>query len=103
MNGIRTSTLHGFLHAGVSNNQLPVIQDVMTHEFVDEIGRNPAESAISSFVLLKLLQRLGKTMRDLNIFSPDLAHKFYVMIFGYAECRVAIDRFHHKTHNPEDF
>jgi len=60
----RAAPLHGFLHASVRNDQLAVIQDVMTHQFMDKIRGEG---------LRRLLVQEAKTYKEekLRVYAAD--------------------------------
>ena len=99
----RAAPLHGFLHASVGDDELAIIEDIMAHEFVDEICGNPAEATICLLVCLKLCERFRQTMRDLNVLAPDFAHELHVMIAWHAQRRPRIHGFQHQPNHVGNF
>ena len=80
----------------MSHDQPSVVEHVVTHQPVDEIGDLPVE-----FFRLggELRERFGQAVRDLHVLSPQLAHQFDVVIPRHAE---RLPGGHHVHHQPQN-
>ena len=76
----------------MSDYQFSIVEHVVTDESIDKVSHVLFEFRRFTF---ELLERLGKTMCDLNIPSTKFAHQFRIVISRHRE-RVA--RFVHTNH-----
>ncbi len=92
----RAPSLHLLLHPGVSDNELAVVEDVVAHEAVEEVGQFPLERDADRFGQCgDLGERVGQAVGDLHILAPELPHELQVVVAWYAQ-RCAMD--HHVPH-----
>ena len=69
----RAPPLHLRLHPGVGDDQLAVVEDVVAHQAVEELGQFLAErrpNVVGQGV--DLGQRFGQPVRDLHVLAPEL-------------------------------
>ncbi len=99
----RPPALHVFFHPGMGNDELAVVQNVMTDESIEE--PNDRFRASGSRFLgkrVELVQRGGKPMGDPDVLAPELFLELDVVVPRDAERRPCRDHVHHKRQDVQD-
>ena len=81
----------------MGDDQIPVVQDVVADEAVQEIRNLPDE--LRRFIF-QLLQGPGEAVGDVDVLAPQLADQLHVVVSGNGQGGPRLDHAHHQ---PEDF
>jgi len=95
----RPSALHRLLHAGVGDDELPVIEDVVRDETV-----NPLHDLASELgrLAVELLERFGEAVRDPHVLPAELSKKLHLVVAGDTEGGTRADHAHHSAKDSGD-
>ena len=78
----------------MSNDQLAIVENVVTHQPIEELGSIGAEfRGLSS----QLLERRGQSMRNLHILAPERLDQLDVMITRHTERLTGAHHCHHQA------
>ena len=98
-----SAPLHLLLHPGVGHDQFAAIEDVVTHQAIEEVRQRLAERlARLGRQRLDLRERVGQAVRDLHVLAPELPQQLHVVVAGDAQGRAAVDHVAHQPHGVED-
>ena len=87
----RAAALHLLLHAGMGDDQLAVVEDVVADQAVEELGQLLAERLANVVGQgVDLGQRLGQAVRDLHVLAAELPQQLHVVVAGHAQGRAAL-------------
>jgi len=70
----------------MGDDEPSVVEDLMTHETIEEIGKRLAER--STHVIrqsFNLAERLCQSVRNLDVFASQLSQQLHVMVAGHAK------------------
>ena len=99
----RPSTLHLLLHPGVGDHEVAVVEDVMAHQPVEEVGEFLAERGPRlAGQGVDLGQRVGEAVGDLDVLAREPPDELQVVVAGDAQRRAVEHHVPHESNRVED-
>ena len=99
----RAAPLHRFLESGMGDDELAIVEDVVAHQAVEEVGEVAAHDRPHLVrQRLELGQARLQPVRDLHVPPAQLAHQLHVVIARHAKRRPGVDHGAHQAHGVED-
>ena len=89
----RRAALELLFETRVSDDELAVVQHVVAHQAVNEVGHLPPGLVRLAF---ELLQRLREPVGQTHVLAPELAHELGVVVAGDAQRRIVLDCLPHQ-------